>query len=524
MPGEEPTAGCSTASYFGPPCTPVYLLSCVLSVAVNFGMRASFCIVFALIIHTKAPFAQFAGIGIDLQTATAFISILICSVLSKVGVSISGPDIIAAIVFSSMASIIGAENKSNPDAALATLLVAQLISTAVVGVAWLLLVRYRWTRILTYVPVSVIMGFLGCIGYKVVKESFKQATGDWWYYPETWEFWMLLLPTLAFGTSLFMLKKFHVFHPVVLLPFFLVVPVAMFYVVSRGALGYSMAELRDRGWFYPQLNYSTIFYTEYKVLRPGLVDGAALVKCLPEMLVLLLFATMECLIWLKTTGTELGLEIDMEYEVKLASAQTLLSLAVLGVPAYSQAKSNLLNYSIIGNTTERRVGIATALLCGMLWFADFPVVEVIPRFFLGGLLLYVAIPLLENNLLAAYFHLTKKEFVAVWIIFLTNAIAGQYSKHSLVFALLAGVAIAFVIFALQSGNINIIRAEMTGRDYQSMVLRSYDEMHLLDRIGHRFVIVELQHFIFFGSATQLLDLAKDVVRSQDPDNMANHIR
>lgn len=65
---------------------------------------------------------------------------------------------------------------------------------------------------------------------------------------------------------------------------------------------------------------------------------------------------------------------------------------------------------------------------------------------------------------------------------------------------------------------------MTGQDYQSLVLRSYDEMHLLDRIGHRFVIIELQHFIFFGSATQLLDLANALIRDQDPNNLANHVR
>lgn len=65
---------------------------------------------------------------------------------------------------------------------------------------------------------------------------------------------------------------------------------------------------------------------------------------------------------------------------------------------------------------------------------------------------------------------------------------------------------------------------MTGRDYQSLVVRSYEEMCLLDRIGHRFVLFELQHFIFFGSAAQVLDLAKDLVARQDPRNLANHVR
>ena len=52
---------------------------------------------------------------------------------------------------------------------------------------------------------------------------------------------------------------------------------------------------------------------------------------------------------------------------------------------------------------------------------------------------------------------------------LTNAIAGIWTTRSLVFALIAGIIVAFVIFALQSGRINIIRAKMTGHDYQSLV-------------------------------------------------------
>jgi len=60
--------------------------------------------------------------------------------------------------------------------------------------------------------------------------------------------------------------------------------------------------------------------------------------------------------------------------------------------------------------------------------------------------------------------------------------------------------------------------------WYKQVLRSYEEMKLLDRTGHRFVILELQHFIFFGSATQVLDLVKGIVESQHPTNMATHVR
>jgi len=52
---------------------------------------------------------------------------------------------------------------------------------------------------------------------------------------------------------------------------------------------------------------------------------------------------------------------------------------------------------------------------------------------------------------------------------LTNAIASIWTKRSLLFALVAGMIVAFVVFALQSGRIPIIRAKMTGHAYQSVV-------------------------------------------------------
>jgi len=497
-------------------------MTCVLAVVVTFVLKQAFCIVFALIIHSKPPFDQSVSIGIDIQTATAFIT-LAGSVFSKVGATISGPDIIAAIQFSSMADIIAKRNLDNPEAALSTLLAVQLLSTGLVGLTWLLLVRFRWTRMVSYMPVSVVMGFLGCIGYEVGKEAIRQATGEAWHHPGSWEFWMLLLPVLPIGSGLYFMKRFHVLNPLVVLPLFLFVPVILFYVISEGALGYTLSELRELGWMYHKVNAST-FFLEYRSLHPSQVDGGSIAECIPEILILLLIVTIDCLLKLKSTGKELDVEIDMEYEMKLAGAQTLGAMVMMGPPGYSQVKYNVRNYSIIGNIEERRVGIATAILCGILWFSDLPLMDIIPRFFLSSLLLYAALPFFEKNLFASYFHLTKKEFASVWVIVLTNAIAGIWSNQSLLFAILAGIAISFLIFALQSSNIDIIRAEMTGKDYQSLVLRSFVEMHLLDRIGHRFVIIELQHFIFFGSATQLLDLAKALIRDQDPNNLATHVR
>jgi len=260
---------------------------------------------------------------------------LIGAVFSKVGASIAGPDVISAIVFASMANIIAGQAGEEPDKAMSTLLAAQLISTALVGLAWLVLVRFRWTRVVAYVPVSVILGFLGCIGYQVAEEAIHHAVGDAWYDAGSWSFWRLLLPALGFGFGMFFFQRFHVFRTTIVLPLFLLGPIALFNVIARGGIGLSVLQLRARGWLYPVMN-RTVFYAPYQYLDPSQVDGQALSMCVPEMIFLILILSMDMLLKLKCTAADLRCDVDMEHSVRLNALETLASLLVLGSPSYSQ--------------------------------------------------------------------------------------------------------------------------------------------------------------------------------------------
>ena len=60
----------------------------------------------------------------------------------------------------------------------------------------------------------------------------------------------------------------------------------------------------------------------------------------------------------------------------------------------------------------------------------------------------------------------------------------------------------------QYARVSVIRDVLYGNDYSSKMIRSELEMHLISRIGLRVVLIELQSFIFFASAGQILDLVK----------------
>ena len=56
---------------------------------------------------------------------------------------------------------------------------------------------------------------------------------------------------------------------------------------------------------------------------------------------------------------------------------------------------------------------------------------------------------LIDNLVLLFWRVTKREFVAIWAIVLTNAVTGVYLNQSLLIALGVGVAASAAIFMSQ---------------------------------------------------------------------------
>ena len=84
-------------------------------------------------------------------------------------------------------------------------------------------------------------------------------------------------------------------------------------------------------------------------------------------------------------------------------------------------------------------------------------------------------------------------------------------SSSLLIAVILGLIVASLIFMAQYARVSVIRDVLYGNDYSSKMIRSELEMHLIARIGLRFILIELQSFIFFASAGQILDLVKVII-------------
>ena len=94
---------------------------------------------------------------------------------------------------------------------LPTVMVVIVICTALVGACFYGIGRAKMTRLVQYLPVCVLNGFLGCIGYKTMDEAVLIATGyETYHQPGTLQFWKLFLPAVPIGTCMYFMKKWHI--------------------------------------------------------------------------------------------------------------------------------------------------------------------------------------------------------------------------------------------------------------------------------------------------------------------------
>ena len=79
-----------------------------------------------------------------------------------------------------------------------------------------------------------------------------------------------------------------------------------------------------------------------------------------------------------------------------------------------------------------------------------------------------------------------------------------------------GILIAAAEFLINYSRLNVIKAELSGRDYRSDVERSLPADEILREAGGCVITFEIQGFIFFGTAIGLLDRIRTSVRTSTP--------
>ena len=225
---------------------------------------------------------------------------------------------------------------------------------------------------------------------------------------------------------------------------------------------------------------------------------------LPDLsgnLIAVVFVTASSALF-NTTGLEVAVhrEANLERELSVTGLANMLSGAFGGYTGCVSISRSVLNFNSGGRGRLSGLTVA-AISVLMLAFAPM-LLGYMPKFVLGGLLIYLGADQLHKWIIQSRRRLSLTEYLSLLAIIVIIV------QWGFIAGILIGVVIGCATFALSASRINSIKYSFDGSEFRSSLDRSRDDQAVLSVHGGKIQGLNLQSYLFFGSANRLYQHVK----------------
>ena len=465
-------------------------------------LTITFGLSYSLLIFA-GPLAPYLSYGV----AATFISSIVLATVIALGSSlqfaIAGPDSTTAamtgILASSLIERIVAVDPGAP--VLAPVIMTLALSAVITGIALCGLGLTRMGRAIRYVPYPVVGGFLGATGYLILLGGIRVIAGMPLQLATLSKFTnpLTLSELAAAGAMAMMLYLiWHRSRSPFGLPVILIGGVLAAHLIFWFA-GISPAEAQASGWtFQPPPQVS--FMLPWNIQDFGHYPWYALPD-LSGNLIAVIFVTASSTLF-NTAGIEVATqhEANLERELNVTGLANVLTGLLGGYTGCISVSRTVLNFN--GGGTGRLSGLTVAAISVLMLAIAPTLLGFMPKFVLGGLLIYLAADALHKWIIESRRRLSIPEYLSLLSIIV---IIVQWG-------FIAGIGIGIVIgcatFALSAARIDSVKYNFDGSEYRSSLDRSREDQELLSAHGRMIQGLNLQSYLFFGSANRLYQHVK----------------
>lgn len=452
-----------------------------------------------------APYASF-GIGTALLGAL-ILGILITLVSSYAGMIGSPQEAPIAILATACAAMIATmPPAASRDSIFATVLAAIVITSLLGGIIFLTLGTFKLGGLIRYMPYPVVGGFMAGAGWLLFKGSIQLMTNtpldifhlEGLLRPDNILRW---LPGVLFGVIL-LIAISRIPHYLVT-PVALVIGVVLFYSVlalSRTSVAQAGAE----GWMLgpfvtdsdaPQFNLNLIS----QIYWPALLSHAG------NFLAVMISGVIALLLNASSVEVATERDLDLNRELQAAGAGNLFSALFGGLIGFQSLSLTMMAHKMGGR--QRIAGLLSALVCGLVLLLGTTALTYMPRVVLGGLLAMLGLSLMAQWLVLSFMKLPLLDYLIILLILFVIAIFGFLEGVTV------GILAALVLFIIDYSRVNVVKHALTGATQRSSITRSKREREILDHEGSQLYILQLQGYIFFGTANGLLNQIRGRIES-----------
>ncbi|MBC9878111.1 SLC26A/SulP transporter family protein [Bradyrhizobium sp. INPA01-394B] len=471
-------------------------------------LTVTFGLSYALLIFA-GPLSAHLSYGIAATFISSAVLALVIGLGSSLPFAIAAPDsstaAVTGILAASLVEHIEAANPSAP--LLSPVLITLSLSTVLTGIVLCGLGLTRMGRAIRYVPYPVVGGFLGATGLLIALGAIRVITNM--------PVQLATLPGFANGTTMLELGAACTMALVLYLtwhrsrnPFALPIILVGGVITAHLAFwisGVSLDTAHSLGWTFqppPRAAFMLPWHADEITRYPWFA-----VPDLLGNLVAVIFVTASSTLF-NTTGIEVAVhrEANLERELNVTGAANILTGVLGGYTGCSSISRTILNFSSGGR--GRLSGLTAAALSLLMLGLAPELLGFIPKFVLGGLLLYLGADQLHKWIIESRKRLSKLEYLSlVAIIFIIVA-------WGFVPGILIGVIIGCATFAFSAARVESIKYSFDGSEYRSSLDRSRDDQEVLLAHGGKIQGLNLQSYLFFGSANRLYQHVKRLLQER----------
>ena len=446
----------------------------------------------------SGPLSEFAARGMGVMLFGAFAMGSIIALTSAFQSTVTAPqDAPTAILAIVAGSIAGSGVGLAGESLFITVVAAIALTALVTGVSFLLLGWFQLGNLVRFIPYPVVGGFLAGTGWVLVKGALGIIAGEKLTIksiPVFLQTEMLLkwLPGLFFAVLLLVLmRKFRHFFT---MPGAILVAFVSFYLILL-LTGTPVSHAGEEGWLMDQFRGGAV-YSPLMTQDTTQIHWDSIWQQYGDLGSITIISIISLL--LNASGLELiaRREIDLNRELRASGLANLASAIGGSSVGYMSLSLTALSHRI--GSRSRISGLVSAGICGATLLFGWALPSYFPRPLLAGLLIYLGLTFLVEWLYNAWFKLPRIEYVLVILILMVIIIFGFLPGMAV------GTAVAIVLFVINYSRIDVVKHVLTGENFQSNVDRPSQDAQLLKKHGNTLYVMQLQGFLFFGTANNIL--------------------
>jgi SulP family sulfate permease len=473
-------------------------------------LSVTFGLSYALLIF-GGPLSPYLAYGVAASFISSAVLAIVIALGSSLPFAVGGPESSTSAVSGILAaSLVERIIAADPSAPLLTpVLITLGLSTVATGIVLCGFGVTRMGRAIRYVPYPVVGGFLGATGLLIVLGAVRVITEHPVQFATLGRFAdVITLAELsaACAMALILYMTWHRSRTPFGLPLILIGGVLAAHV-AFWIVGITTEEAQATGWTF-QPPPATKFMLPWSKNELSHYPWFAVPDLLGN-LIAVIFVTASSTLF-NTTGIEVAVhrEANLERELNVTGIANILTGALGGYAGCISVSRSILNFG--GGGRGRLSGLTVAVVCLLMLAVAPELLGYMPKFVIGGLLIYLGADQLHKWIIESRKRLSKTEYVSLLAIIVIIV------QWGFVPGVLIGIVIGCATFALSAARIESIKYSFDGSEYRSSLDRSRDDQEVLLAHGGKIQGLNLQSYLFFGSANRLYQHVKTLLQ-QHPE-------